>query len=141
MTDLTFGLYYDFRCIDSEPGGLARRWAGILEQVTWAEQLGFGSVWISEHHFVDDAYASSTLTLAGPVALSPTPLGRGRVRAWAVDRRGCRSEAPIPRSTRPTTEGSVRRVQVPARGHSDIRPLVPALRAVLVGAKNVIRMP
>jgi len=68
VTDLTFGLYYDFRCTDSEPGALTRRWAGILEQVTWAEQLGFGSVWISEHHFVDDAYASSTLTLAAALA-------------------------------------------------------------------------
>ncbi|MGP0031738.1 MAG: LLM class flavin-dependent oxidoreductase [Acidimicrobiales bacterium] len=68
MTDLTFGLYYDFRCTDPDPAALHRRWAGILEQVTWAEQLGFGSVWISEHHFVDDAYASSTLTLAAALA-------------------------------------------------------------------------
>ncbi|HVA05484.1 MAG TPA: LLM class flavin-dependent oxidoreductase [Acidimicrobiales bacterium] len=68
MTDLTFGLYYDFRCTDPEPAALTWRWAEILEQVTWAERLGFGSVWVSEHHFVDDAYASSTLTLAAALA-------------------------------------------------------------------------
>jgi len=30
-----------------------------------------------------------------------------------ADRRSCRSEAPIPRSTRPAAEGSVRRIPVP----------------------------
>ena len=30
----------------------------------WAEQLGFGSVWLSEHHFADDDYASSPLMMA-----------------------------------------------------------------------------
>ena len=67
---VTFGLYYDFRCVDPDPAALTRRWQGILEQVRWAEGLGFGSVWVSEHHFVDDAYASSTLTLAAALAAS-----------------------------------------------------------------------
>src|ERR1019366_9006352 len=31
----------------------------------------------------------------------PLELGRSRVRSWAVDRRGSRSETPIPCSTRP----------------------------------------
>ena len=34
----------------------------------WAEVLGFGSVWVSEHHFLDDAYAASTLTLLAALA-------------------------------------------------------------------------
>jgi alkanesulfonate monooxygenase SsuD/methylene tetrahydromethanopterin reductase-like flavin-dependent oxidoreductase (luciferase family) len=64
----TFGVYYDFRCLDGEPGALTDRWRGIIEQVRLAEQLGFESVWVSEHHFVDDAYASSTMTLLAALA-------------------------------------------------------------------------
>ena len=37
--------------------GAARRRS--IDQAAWAEQLGFGSVWLSEHHFADDDYASS----------------------------------------------------------------------------------
>ena len=35
-----------------------------LDQAVWAEQLGFGSAWFSEHHFSDDNYLASPLTLA-----------------------------------------------------------------------------
>jgi alkanesulfonate monooxygenase SsuD/methylene tetrahydromethanopterin reductase-like flavin-dependent oxidoreductase (luciferase family) len=70
VSDLTFGLYYDFRCLDPEPVARTRRWQGIVEQVRSAEELGFGSVWVSEHHFVDDDYASSPLTLLGALAVA-----------------------------------------------------------------------
>jgi alkanesulfonate monooxygenase SsuD/methylene tetrahydromethanopterin reductase-like flavin-dependent oxidoreductase (luciferase family) len=70
VSDLTFGVYYDFRCLEAEPVALTRRWQGIVEQVRWAEQLGFGSVWVSEHHFVDDNYASSPLTLLAALAVA-----------------------------------------------------------------------
>jgi alkanesulfonate monooxygenase SsuD/methylene tetrahydromethanopterin reductase-like flavin-dependent oxidoreductase (luciferase family) len=66
--DVTFGLYYDFRNLDPDPAQRVRRWQGIVEQVAWAEKLGFGSVWLSEHHFLDDDYASSTLTLLAALA-------------------------------------------------------------------------
>jgi hypothetical protein len=79
------------------------------------------------------------LTRSGTVALSATPFGRSRLRAWAVDRRGCRSEAPIPRSTRPAAEGSVRRIQVSTRGHLGCCALVPTLRTVLPGSGGVAR--
>lgn len=70
VSEVTFGAYYDFRCVDPEPAALTKRWQAIIEQVRWAEQIGFGSVWVSEHHFVDDAYASSTLTLLAALAVA-----------------------------------------------------------------------
>jgi alkanesulfonate monooxygenase SsuD/methylene tetrahydromethanopterin reductase-like flavin-dependent oxidoreductase (luciferase family) len=70
VSDLTFGVYYDFRCLDAEPLALTRRWQGIVEQARWAEQLGFGSAWVSEHHFVGDNYASSALTLLAALAVA-----------------------------------------------------------------------
>lgn len=56
---LDLGLYYDFR----HP----HRWGEILDQISWAESLGFGSVWISEHHFLPDGYASGTMPLAAAI--------------------------------------------------------------------------
>jgi alkanesulfonate monooxygenase SsuD/methylene tetrahydromethanopterin reductase-like flavin-dependent oxidoreductase (luciferase family) len=70
MSDLSFSVYYDFRAVDRGPGALTDRWRGIIEQVRWAEQLGFGGAWVSEHHFVDDGYASSTLTLLAALAMA-----------------------------------------------------------------------
>jgi alkanesulfonate monooxygenase SsuD/methylene tetrahydromethanopterin reductase-like flavin-dependent oxidoreductase (luciferase family) len=67
--ELSFGLYYDFRVLDPEPLALTTRWRAILEQVCWAETLGFGSVWVSEHHFLPDNYASSTLSLLAALAV------------------------------------------------------------------------
>ena len=69
VDELSFGLYYDFRVLDPEPRALTTRWQGILDQVCWAETLGFGSVWVSEHHFLPDNYASSTLALLSALAV------------------------------------------------------------------------
>jgi alkanesulfonate monooxygenase SsuD/methylene tetrahydromethanopterin reductase-like flavin-dependent oxidoreductase (luciferase family) len=57
---LDFGLYYDFR----HP----HRWPEILEQIAWAESIGFTSVWVSEHHFREDGYASGTMPLAAAIS-------------------------------------------------------------------------
>jgi len=65
----TFGLYYDFRHADEDAAGLTDRWRGIVEQIAWAESVGFGSVWLSEHHFLGDDYASSPMTLLAAIAM------------------------------------------------------------------------
>jgi alkanesulfonate monooxygenase SsuD/methylene tetrahydromethanopterin reductase-like flavin-dependent oxidoreductase (luciferase family) len=65
----TFGLYLDFRNPPAWPRPWDRLYAETLEQVAWAERdLGFATVWISEHHLVDDGYTPSPLALAAAVA-------------------------------------------------------------------------
>jgi alkanesulfonate monooxygenase SsuD/methylene tetrahydromethanopterin reductase-like flavin-dependent oxidoreductase (luciferase family) len=61
-----FGLWYDFRNPDPErPFGSFYRAA--LDQISWAEQLGLGSVWLTEHHFVPDGYSPSPFVLAAAI--------------------------------------------------------------------------
>lgn len=66
----TFGWLYDFRNPESWRQSWTARYRGLMEQIVWAErELGFGSVWLSEHHFVDDGYTPSVLSLAAAVAM------------------------------------------------------------------------
>ncbi|MCF7548015.1 LLM class flavin-dependent oxidoreductase [Pseudonocardia sp. WMMC193] len=61
-----FGLWYDFRNPDPErPFGAFYREA--LDQISWAEQQGIGSVWLTEHHFVPDGYSPSPFVLAAAI--------------------------------------------------------------------------
>ena len=63
---INFGLWYDFR----NPGGkvdFETLYAQNLEQIAWAESLGFGSVWLTEHHFVEDGYTPSPLVIAAAI--------------------------------------------------------------------------
>lgn len=71
--DLRFGLAYASldgdRVTASDP---TRRfcephWAEIIEQVVWAESLGFDSIWFSEHHF--EGMAPSPLILTAAAAM------------------------------------------------------------------------
>jgi alkanesulfonate monooxygenase SsuD/methylene tetrahydromethanopterin reductase-like flavin-dependent oxidoreductase (luciferase family) len=44
------------------------RYREALELAAEAERLGFDSVWLSEHHFLEDGYTPSVLVLAGAIA-------------------------------------------------------------------------
>lgn len=67
-TRLRFGLWYDFRNPPAWRRPYDRVYAEILEQVAWAEDLGFDDVWLSEHHFVDDGYSPALMPIAAAVA-------------------------------------------------------------------------
>src|SRR5262249_43674673 len=43
-------------------------YAATLDQIAYAEQLGFDDVWLSEHHFIDDAYSPSMLPIGCAIA-------------------------------------------------------------------------
>jgi alkanesulfonate monooxygenase SsuD/methylene tetrahydromethanopterin reductase-like flavin-dependent oxidoreductase (luciferase family) len=65
---LRFGLWYDFR--NPPPARLTFEdlYKQNLEQIAWAEGIGFDSVWLTEHHFVADGYTPSPLVLAAAIA-------------------------------------------------------------------------
>ena len=54
-----------------------RLYAEYLDDVTLAENLGFDSVWLSEHHFAEDGYSPSLLPIAGAIAARTTKIRIG----------------------------------------------------------------
>lgn len=65
--EVRFGLWYDFRNPPPSPLSFEALYRASLEQIAWAEQLGFDSVWLTEHHFVDDGYTPSPLVIAAAI--------------------------------------------------------------------------
>ena len=61
------GVWYDFR----NPAAWRIPWQQLynetLDQASWAEELGFNSIWLSEHHFTDDGYMPSLPTALGAI--------------------------------------------------------------------------
>jgi alkanesulfonate monooxygenase SsuD/methylene tetrahydromethanopterin reductase-like flavin-dependent oxidoreductase (luciferase family) len=66
MTVLT--LRYDLRRPPFGAASTAELYAACLDQCAWADERGFTTVVVSEHHGVDDGYLPSPLVLAGAVA-------------------------------------------------------------------------
>jgi alkanesulfonate monooxygenase SsuD/methylene tetrahydromethanopterin reductase-like flavin-dependent oxidoreductase (luciferase family) len=64
---VNFGLWYDFRNPAPWAIPFERLYAQCLEQIAGAEQLGFDSIWMTEHHFCDDGYTPSPLVIAGAI--------------------------------------------------------------------------
>jgi alkanesulfonate monooxygenase SsuD/methylene tetrahydromethanopterin reductase-like flavin-dependent oxidoreductase (luciferase family) len=62
---VNFGLWYDFRYLQG--GSFEALYRANLDQVAWAESLGFDSVWLTEHHFCDDGYTPSPLVIAAAI--------------------------------------------------------------------------
>lgn len=60
-----------------------REYANLLELVSYAETLGFQSVWLTEHHFASDGYLPSPMPILGALAsrTSTILLGTGVILA------------------------------------------------------------
>ncbi|MCS5635375.1 MAG: LLM class flavin-dependent oxidoreductase [Myxococcota bacterium] len=74
---VNFGLWYDFRNPAPENRSFERLYAESLEQITWAESLGFDSIWLTEHHFCEDGYTPSPLVIAGAIGQVTTKMRIG----------------------------------------------------------------
>jgi alkanesulfonate monooxygenase SsuD/methylene tetrahydromethanopterin reductase-like flavin-dependent oxidoreductase (luciferase family) len=64
---VTFGLAYDFRNPDQWKKPFETLYREILDQIAWSEDLGFRSIWLTEHHFCDDGYTPSPLVVAAAI--------------------------------------------------------------------------
>ena len=65
---LKFGLWYSFRNPSQWQMDYAALYRQHLDQIAWAENIGYDDVWLTEHHFCDDGHAPSILPLAAAVA-------------------------------------------------------------------------
>jgi len=65
---LRFGVIYDFRRVPGSRISMPDLYAQVLDQVERVDALGFDHVWLTEHHFVDDGYLPSPLTVSGAIA-------------------------------------------------------------------------
>ncbi|MGH7341596.1 MAG: LLM class flavin-dependent oxidoreductase, partial [Candidatus Rokuibacteriota bacterium] len=64
---MRFGTYYFLQAPPSIPHpDVVRR---EIEQMVWTEELGFDSIWLTEHHFIDYGLSVSPTVLAAAAAM------------------------------------------------------------------------
>jgi alkanesulfonate monooxygenase SsuD/methylene tetrahydromethanopterin reductase-like flavin-dependent oxidoreductase (luciferase family) len=72
--DVNYEVRYDLRNPVEWRRGWTEFYADFLRQVEWADANGFSRVTLSEHHFAEDGYAPSTLTVASAIAARTTSI-------------------------------------------------------------------
>lgn len=65
-----FGLAYDFRNPPQWHTPWEEFYRKTLDQVSYADTLGYDAIWLTEHHFIDDGYQPSLLPVAAAIAAS-----------------------------------------------------------------------
>jgi alkanesulfonate monooxygenase SsuD/methylene tetrahydromethanopterin reductase-like flavin-dependent oxidoreductase (luciferase family) len=65
---MEFGLLYDFRNPPRWGVPSAELYAETLDHIQAMEALGFPVAWVTEHHFIDDGYLPSCMTMAAAIA-------------------------------------------------------------------------
>jgi alkanesulfonate monooxygenase SsuD/methylene tetrahydromethanopterin reductase-like flavin-dependent oxidoreductase (luciferase family) len=68
MSNVNYGLWYDFRNPVQWRQPFEEFYAERLTQIADAEKMGFRSCWLTEHHFCDDGYTPSPLVVAAAIA-------------------------------------------------------------------------
>lgn len=66
---MKFGVgYYTMQSPSHSPRSHRDLYAEMLKEVEAADQMGFDSAWLSEHHFLEDGYCPSLLVTAAAIA-------------------------------------------------------------------------
>lgn len=66
---LRFGLWFDFRNPPQFRRNYEDIYAETIEQIAWAEGIGYEGAWLSEHHFAPDGYSPSPVVIAAAIAM------------------------------------------------------------------------
>jgi len=74
---MKFGVWHDFRNPPEWAIPYDRLYRENMEQIEWAEQLGYESVWVSEHHVTADGYLPSVFPLLASIAARTTRMRLG----------------------------------------------------------------
>ena len=74
---MRFGIMYDFRNPQRWHVPEPEFYRAMLAQMVEAEALGFDHVWLTEHHFTEDAYNPAPLSVAAAVAAVTTRIRIG----------------------------------------------------------------
>jgi alkanesulfonate monooxygenase SsuD/methylene tetrahydromethanopterin reductase-like flavin-dependent oxidoreductase (luciferase family) len=73
-----FGLLVDFRNPAGSGFTNSEIYRATLDNIAYAEDLGFEDVWLSEHHFAEDGYCPAPLTVSAAIAVRTRRLAIGQ---------------------------------------------------------------
>jgi len=74
---MRFGIMYDFRNPQRWHMPAPKFYRAMLDQMIKAEALGYDHVWLTEHHFTEDAYNPASLSMAAAIAAVTTRIRIG----------------------------------------------------------------
>ena len=74
---MRFGIWHDFRNPPEWAIPYDRLYRENLDQIAWAEELGYESVWVSEHHVTHDGYLPSVFPLLAAIAVRTATIRLG----------------------------------------------------------------